>query len=227
MTSASVQPTRSETALLLELSRPLPGEDEQFDKWYKEELLPARLADGVLSARRYVDVAGVNDWMAKYDLEKADDRYLMVPSAMRESAQGVPAKLPRFEQRIYEPVSVPDAAHARQGDAHPILMAVWWTPATGTEDDFNAWYTEEHIPLLMGVPGWSAIERYRLTSGTGPTFLALHHLESIDALAHPAHRRAVDTPWRAAVAGRREQHERRIFRRHDTEQMTAAAAAVP
>jgi hypothetical protein len=70
--------------------------------------------------------------------------------------------------------------------ATPSLMLVLTRPRPGTtENEFNAWYDDIHVPeLLAGIPGIAAVSRYRLNQ-TVPTaagqdarpFLALYHLD--------------------------------------------------
>ena len=60
-----------------------------------------------------------------------------------------------------------------------MILAVAMSVPRGSEDDLAAWYTEEHIPMLLAVPGWRRIRRFRLTralDGPGPGFLSVHEL---------------------------------------------------
>ncbi len=121
------------------------------------------------------------------------------------------ARLPRFEQRRYEQLEVPEVARAPRESEAALLMAVWWTPQADQDRDFQGWYNEEHIGMLMAVPGWLCIRRYRWSKAPGPAYVALHYLESEKALSGPEHAAAGATPWRARSAGLRVQHERRTY----------------
>jgi hypothetical protein len=70
--------------------------------------------------------------------------------------------------------------------------------APEAEDDFNAWYDQEHIPALAAVPGTMAARRYKSVEGTH-RYVALYHLESPDVTRTEAWAKAVDTPWSARV----------------------------
>ena len=210
---------RTRRALLLELSVPPPGETNEFQTWYDREHLPSRLGEPqVQAARRYQDIANADEWLACYYLEESDsDEVNFVTSGeLPRMGRDIVSRLVRFEQRRYERIDVPQVAHEDEADETAVLMAVWWTPKPETVDDFNSWYDEEHIPMLMAVPGWNAIQRYRQVDGTGPAFLALHYLDSIATLSEPAHKEAGKTRWRAISAQNRVQHERRIFRPYRT-----------
>jgi heme-degrading monooxygenase HmoA len=73
--------------------------------------------------------------------------------------------------------------------------------APEAEDDFNAWYDQEHLAALAGVPGTLAARRYRSTEANRGThrYVALYHLESPDVTRSTAWKAAVDTPWSARV----------------------------
>jgi hypothetical protein len=88
----------------------------------------------------------------------------------------------------------------------------------GSENDPAAWYTEEHIPMLLQVPGWRRIRRFRLTRALdGPgdlepgSFLSVHELAGPEVLEDPGFRAAVSTPWRDRVVASALRRERRVF----------------
>ena len=69
--------------------------------------------------------------------------------------------------------------------------------APEAEDDFNAWYDQEHIPALAAVPGTLLARRYRADENGSSThkYLAIYHLETPDVTRSEAWAAAVDTPW--------------------------------
>jgi hypothetical protein len=78
----------------------------------------------------------------------------------------------------------------------------------------TAWYAEEHIPMLLEVPGWRRIRRYRLVrglDGPGPDFLSLHELAGPEVLEESGYRAAISTPWRDRVVASALRRERREF----------------
>jgi hypothetical protein len=109
------------------------------------------------------------------------------------------------------------------GDAAPegagALLLNAMNVAPEAEDEFNAWYDEEHVPALAGVPGTLAARRYRSTetgacsgevdagsptrtcakNGGTHRYVAIYHLESPDVARSAAWTAAVDTPWTARV----------------------------
>jgi hypothetical protein len=62
------------------------------------------------------------------------------------------------------------------------------------EEELDRWYTEEHIPALMEVPGYLKAERFRAVEGE-PKYMAWYELETLEAYRSLAHDIAIDTPW--------------------------------
>lgn len=200
---------------LVELTAPPEDADDEFNAWYDGARLPRRRAlEGVERAWRFQDTRNPSAWAAFYDLA--------TPGILPESRDELPeedaameARLARLENREYVEIPIADEHYRPLPETPYLVQAVWWTPSADQLDDFHAWYAEEHIPLLLEVPGWLAIRRYRLVEGTGPAFLAIHYIASDDVVNGPSHRRAADTPWRAKAASHRIQHERRLFKAHN------------
>ena len=65
------------------------------------------------------------------------------------------------------PLIAPGEAAAPEGARALLLNAM--NAAPEAEDDFNAWYDEEHLPALAVVPGTLAARRYRSTEANGGT----------------------------------------------------------
>ena len=57
------------------------------------------------------------------------------------------------------------------------LLMVWADVPADKEEDFNAWYNEEHIPELLAIPGILNAARYEAVK-SGPKHLACYELES-------------------------------------------------
>lgn len=62
------------------------------------------------------------------------------------------------------------------------------------EEEFNAWYSEEHISRIAKVPGVISARRFAATEGN-PRYLALYHVEGPATLMSPAYAEATETPW--------------------------------
>lgn len=202
--------------LLLELTSAPAAVAGEVAAWYDDARLPAHLGvPGCERAGRYEDAEMPAAALAACHFAAgALDRIEREPALRPQPADPgrVGERLFRFERRVYRLLGAYQHTQTPPpGGGDPVLLAVWWEPQPGTEADLDRWYAEEHIPRLLDVPGWIRISRYERTGGTGPRFLALHDLWDAAAMASPAHRAALDTPWRTKVIAQREQYERRVF----------------
>ncbi len=62
------------------------------------------------------------------------------------------------------------------------------------EEEFDRWYNEEHIPLLLKVPGVLWAKRGKNT-GEGQKYIAIYEHETADVQKTEAYRRALETEW--------------------------------
>ena len=62
-------------------------------------------------------------------------------------------------------------------------------------DDYNAWYDEEHLPRLVGVPGVERARRYVADGNLSPRYLTAYDLSIRDAFESPQGLKARKTPW--------------------------------
>jgi hypothetical protein len=186
----------------------------EFHDWYDHEHAPARLSvPGVRTGYRYRALDGQRPtWLAWYEL---DIDVLTGPAyqgirARSPREQSVVDRLDALERRVYRLVA--DAGEPVV--AAPVLVAVGLT--TDDEPGLDAWYREEHIPLLHAIPGWHRTRRYRLVEGAGPDLLAFHEISGTELFDSPGYRAATATPWRTSVLGRASGRERRVYGYHNT-----------
>jgi hypothetical protein len=68
--------------------------------------------------------------------------------------------------------------------------------AAETEDEFNRWYQQQHIPERLGVPGFRTARRYRAL-GSGPAYMAVYECDSVGVLGTKTYleRLAHPTQW--------------------------------
>jgi len=70
------------------------------------------------------------------------------------------------------------------------------TPALNrpsAEDEFNAWYDTEHIPIRMRAPGFVGAQRYRAADNPH-SYLAVYDVESLASFETEAYKRIKDEP---------------------------------
>jgi len=190
----------------------------EFHDWYDHEHGPARLTvPGLRSAHRYHALDDLKPpWLALYDLDSPEvidsPEYKALGATASDRDKAVAAGLATLDRRVYEQISVD--GDTASGDPAPVLLAVAMSVPASAEDDLDAWYAEEHIPMLLEVPGWRRIQRLRLTrslDAPAPDFLSVHELAGPEVLEEPRYRAAIGTPWRDRVVATALRRERRMF----------------
>jgi hypothetical protein len=95
------------------------------------------------------------------------------------------------------------AAHCSDpSSAFPFAYPVFFRVPPERAAEFNAWYDDEHLAILLQHPGWKACDRYELLDPgeAGPTHLALHWHAALTTLTSPERSAARATPWRDRLA---------------------------
>lgn len=94
------------------------------------------------------------------------------------------------------------------------LLVIWTDVAPEAEADFNKWYDSEHIPQLLGVPGFVSGRRYQAVTGK-PKYIAIYELTDENVLKGDAFRavRESPTPWTQRMLPQFRNTQRGIFRR--------------
>jgi hypothetical protein len=220
--------------LLVALMNP-PADEVAFNAWYDEEHVPLRLGvPGFLNGRRYrapaetsaparasatsmAPAAGPRDssahprYLALYDLESIQvldsEPYTRLIPERSERERNMLASIPYTDRRVGELV----LDCAEWTNAAPYQLVVCMTPPADAEDDFVAWYREEHIPMLLEVPGWRRSRLFRQVDGAGPAFMAFHEIESPAVFEESSYTAAIGTPWRDRIRSSVARYERDLF----------------
>jgi hypothetical protein len=202
--------------LLFVFSDPGPVPAAEFNDWYDNEHGPARLTvPGISAGYRFRAVDDqVPPWLAYYEMKSGvldSPEYQALAATAGAREKSIMPSLATLDRRVYELISDSGAA---LDEPPPVVLAVSMSVPPALEADLAAWYADEHIPMLLAVPGWRRVRRFRLIAGTAPAYLALHELASTAALAEPAFRAAVTTPWRNRIVSAAIAREQRMFGFH-------------
>lgn len=173
---------------------------DEFHDWYDLEHIPERQAvTGFGLSERWLGQEQPEISVATYELDSADvlraNAYTSVAhdnsSIWTKRVTAMCKLLLRFEGTQLTPGDAAAPNHAGG------LLLNAMNVTIEAEDDFNAWYDEEHLPALAAVPGTLAARRYRSTELGGGThkYVALYHLESPKVASSDAWREAAGTPW--------------------------------
>ena len=196
-----------------------PVAEAEYHDWYDHEHGPARLrVPGLVGACRYEAVDDLTPrWLALYELDSPavldSAEYKAVVEGGSDRDKFIMSHLATLDRRIYSQLS--DDCSGGDGPA-PVILAVANSVPLETVDDMTAWYVQEHIPMLLDVPGWRRIRRFRLMGpapldGPGVGFLSLHELAGPSVLSEPGYRAAIGTPWRDRTVSGALSRERRVL----------------
>jgi hypothetical protein len=205
--------------LLVTFMNPPADDEAGFNAWYDQEHVPLRLAvPGFLSGRRYkvpADSPFTNKqgprYLALYELASTSvlqsEPYLRLAVERSERETSMLASIPLIDRRVCELVLDGDA----WTDDAPYQLIVCMTPPPGGEDDFVDWYRQEHIRMLLAVPGWRRVRLFRQIEGNGPAFMAVHELETLSVFDHRRYEESISTPWRQRIRESVLRYERDLF----------------
>jgi hypothetical protein len=185
---------------------PPPATEDAFNDWYETEHVPSRLSvEGFVAAHRYRERDPDPDpaYAVVYEMESADvvkgDDYRAMQARTAPRTDAITGGLCAFHRSI---ARLQSSAGEELGDVgHPWLWAVGFAVPADRVDEFDAWYDTEHVPLLLGAPGWRRCRRYLIENGNDRlTHLALHDIDGPELLASPERTAAGSTEWRARLA---------------------------
>ncbi|MBV9577736.1 MAG: hypothetical protein JO057_04000 [Chloroflexi bacterium] len=182
---------------LLAVWMQVPSEfDEEFNAWYNTEHVPERIGvPGFLTARRYVVEGTPGRYMAHYDLADLSvlhsEPYASISRGPSAWTRRIGSKLAENIRNEYELVQ-----SIGEAPAEPAPYALLVRIETAPEDDaeLNAWYEQDHLGALQGVPGCYRARRFRATVGS-PRYLAMYEFSNGEVSTSDAWRSAGASDW--------------------------------
>ncbi|MCU0899445.1 MAG: hypothetical protein MUC82_02995 [Cypionkella sp.] len=188
------------TTILFSEMRPGAAWEDRFNTWYHEDHIPVRMVlDGWQGVQRY-KARGDDDYLVVYDLAS--------PAALKTPEYDVVKTRPSAEtnwmlQNVTNFTRFIGAELGRHGDVEaaigaPVIFAALFNVPEADCEEFDAWMTQDHVPLLLQCPQWLAVRRFKLpvAEPVPYTRLSLHYLSSDAALTSPERDRARSTEWR-------------------------------
>ena len=85
------------------------------------------------------------------------------------------------------------------------LLLTMTEPPQGMEEEFNAWYEEEHLPERLSIPGFRSARRWVRDCAAGEgKYLATYELDSAAVLSSPQYLACFEkpTPWTRRCLGK-------------------------
>jgi hypothetical protein len=194
-------------AILFSEMTPDPSFETDFHAWYDEEHIPIRMqAPGFRSAQRYRAHSSPG-YLAVYEMSDlgalASPEYQVIKGQPSDRTRWMLKNVRDFTRYLGK------ETYARQRDQDDrtaldaaVLYAVWFNVPADRAKDFNDWYEQDHIPILLKCSDWRMVRRFEITDGEPETWshLALHYLNDVKALESPERAEARQTPWRDRLA---------------------------
>ncbi|WP_104177526.1 DUF4286 family protein [Cryobacterium sp. Y50] len=193
--------------MLFSQMHPPVGEESDFRDWYESEHIPVRLdVPGFANAVRYEQHGDGPRYLAVYFL---DDMAALDTAEYGRIKQEPSARTAHMLENVTGFTRYTADLISDTGETDPraagVLFVVAFEVPVSEEGDFEAWYQGEHVPLLMKVPGWQRIRRYKTRPGAEGrpwTHFALHEIQDLATLDAPERAAARDTPLRDELASR-------------------------
>ncbi len=199
--------------LLFAATDPDPAHEADWNRWYDQRHVPQREAlPGALGARRFESVDGGPKYVALYDFETPDTltgpeyRALSQPPILNDEDRLNIARFVGLKRAVMRQIAQAGCEQPLRSEVGGLLV-VALDPQPGYEEEFNAWYNEEHIVFGARVPGVLRVRRFQALEGE-PHYVALWDLKDPTIPSTPAFRAAVETPWTHRIRN----HYTRAFR---------------
>jgi pimeloyl-ACP methyl ester carboxylesterase len=194
----------------------------QFHDWYNNEHGPARLRYSFFQngfRYRASDLegagAGLPEWMAIYDVtdmaEMTKEPYtaLRLPPFQSQRERDTMQQI-NVDRKFFDLVDSREEPEFRrledveaEGERN-VLVTVSFTLQPGkSAEELNKWYNEEHIPLMMKVPGWLRTRRFVTPAFENKEvleYLSLHDFAPKNGLETTEEYKAmINTSWRDRI----------------------------
>ncbi len=197
----------TQRAILFSEMTPEPDWEAEFNDWYDDEHIPVRMAvSGFTGAQRYKHVSGPS-YLTVYDMVSTDvlgsEAYREVKEKPSKTTKKMLTSVSGFTRYIGSLISSQEnpQLNVNPHDA-PVLYAVFFNVPEASHDEFNDWYTQDHVPILLRNKDWLAVHRFHLSDAHPQEFthLALHFLADEIALQSDERAAARTTKWRDSLA---------------------------
>ena len=189
------------TILFSEMSPDLDWEDD-FNHWYDTHLIPVRLGvPGFVSAQRYCDTDRPN-YLGLFEITAPEvlesEEYEKVKSQPNAQTAWMLSNMLDYARYLGTEIADQqrDDANDNSLDA-PFLYAVFFSVPDDRVEEFNKWYDEEQLPMLLKCPEWQRVRRFEIYDAEPQpwTHMALHYLSDLKALDSDEREASHNTDW--------------------------------
>jgi hypothetical protein len=169
-----------DTYNLLVFSNPVPGTEDEYNKWYDTQHAPdVTSVPGFVSAQRYVvsdKQLRISDPLPKYLIVYkivTNDLTSVYDEVNRRLKTGETKMSPTFDKstsvsfsyKLTMPMTYHkgDSAKTKDSKLPTYVQVVFSNPTPGMEEEYNRWYSERHALEVVGAPGFVDVQRFALS----------------------------------------------------------------
>lgn len=147
-----------------------PAREQEWNRWYETTYRRGIEAASLATARRYLgSTAGSHRYKTLYIAELPPN-----PLNWERFVGDVEATA-----RVFSPL---DTVIAGDPGLSSHLLIVDATIEATSEEDWNTWYNEVHLPEILDCPGFVCARRFLSDAGGGRRYVAVYEIESPAAL---------------------------------------------
>lgn len=197
--------------------------EDEWNDWYSSVHSPGRFECGFLAFRRFeivpdqpqVDTrqGGQAKYLAIMELPDTEvltgpaydavtERWMATPP---DSFEHLTMTLPKLARGVLELIGqYPEPNQPLLPDTKYVFLSAHEVPEA-IHEEFNEWYVEEHMPLVLCEPGFNTVRRYVHRSDEFPpilgeggelfTHLSIWDIDGIEAFQNPKFANYSVTPW--------------------------------
>jgi hypothetical protein len=178
-----------------------PAYEAPVNLWYDARHVPQRRAlPGFRSANRYIADEGSPKYALLYDLDSPEAlqteayRALSRPPEQTDEDREMLKRFSNTMRGVMTEICRAGAVDSPAPEKAGALLLVGLEPEPAYEEEYNAWYDEEHIPYIIEVPGVLRVRRFRAVDG-GLGYLTVWDFANSEVRHTPAFAKAAETPW--------------------------------
>ncbi len=174
------------TGLLVIWTDVAPEYEAEFNEWYDREHVPQLLTiPGILTGRRYQAVEGKPKYIAIYEMTDENvwksDAFRQVRENPTDWSRKMIPQFRNTQRGIFQRIFSFGERPAKQAE---FALTVRLNTPADHEQEFNAWYNEDHVPALASVPGVYCARRYVAVEGD-PKYLAIYEMKGAEIVRTP------------------------------------------
>ena len=154
-------------SVLLTMTNPLPGREQEFEDWYGSQHLTALVGVPAVKRGRLHTASEERPYKwrqcAIYDLEGEPVAAVSQIFEYGGAGKMAPAEAMDRESTLMVIATPITESIGQPHDPDNFLFLVLTNPTGGQEEEYNRWYNDQHIADVLAIPGFVGMQRFRLS----------------------------------------------------------------